>query len=102
VETVAEANLRAFLERLGEQYQGSATLYLLGGGALCPLGSPCVIVDIDYWYATAFEEKARLRASVERLVEEIPLDVEDIPLDGSTASYQLRICVISCLHVTGW
>jgi len=81
VESVTEANLWAFLERLGEQYQGSATLYLLGGGALCLLGNPRGTVDVDYWYAIAPEKEARFKAAVEKLAEEMHLDVEDVPLD---------------------
>jgi hypothetical protein len=81
VEAVTEVKLRAFLERLGEQYQGTATLYLLGGGALCLLGNPRVTVDVDYWYAVSSEEEARFKAAVENLAEEMHLDVEDVPLD---------------------
>jgi hypothetical protein len=81
VESVTVENLRAFLERLGEQYPGSATLYLLGGGALCLLGNPRVTVDVDYWYAVSSEEEARFKAAVEKLAEEMHLDVEDVPLD---------------------
>jgi hypothetical protein len=81
MEAVTKANLRAFLERLGEQYPGSATLYLLGGGALCLLGSPRVTVDVDYWYAISPEEEALFKATVENLAKEMHLDVEDVPLD---------------------
>jgi hypothetical protein len=81
VEPVTVEILRTFLERLGEQYQGSATLYLLGGGALCLLGNPRVTVDVDYWYAVSSEEEARFKAAVEKLAEEMHLDVEDVPLD---------------------
>jgi hypothetical protein len=81
VEPVTVENLRTFLERLGERYQGSATLYLLGGGALCLLGNPRVTVDVDYWYAVSSEGEARFKAAVEKLAEEMHLDVEDVPLD---------------------
>ena len=81
MESVTVENLRIFLERLGEQYPGSATLYLLGGGALCLLGNPRVTVDVDYWYAVSSEEEAQFKAAVEKLAEEMRLDVEDVPLD---------------------
>jgi hypothetical protein len=81
VEAVTEATLRAFLERLGKQYEGAATFYLLGGSALCLLGNPRVTVDVDYWYAIDADEKERFVAAVEELAEEMHLDVEDVPLD---------------------
>ena len=81
MEAVTKANLRAFLERLGKQYEGSATFYLLGGSALCLLGNPRVTVDVDYWYAIAADEKERFVAVVEELAEEMHLDAEDVPLD---------------------
>lgn len=81
MESVTVENLRAFLERLGEQYPGSATLYLLGGGALCLLGNPRVTVDVDYWYAVSSAEEAQFKAAMEKLAEEMHLDVEDVPLD---------------------
>ena len=81
MEPVTEANLRAFLEHLGEQYQGSATLYLLGGSALCLLGSLRVTVDVDYWYDVSSEEEAGFKAAVEILAGEMHLDAEDVSLD---------------------
>ena len=50
MESVTAATLRTFLERLGERYQGSAALYLLGRSALCLLGNPRVTGDVDYAY----------------------------------------------------
>ena len=38
--SLAEREVLAFLKRLGASYPRPATLYLLGGGALCLLGSP--------------------------------------------------------------
>ena len=40
--------IRAFLSALGNRYSRPAQLYLLGGSALCLLGSPRPTVDIDY------------------------------------------------------
>jgi hypothetical protein len=81
VEAVTKVTLRAFLERLGERYEGSATFYLLGGSALCLLGNPRVTVDVDYWYAIAADEKERFVAVVEELAEEMHLEAKDVPLD---------------------
>jgi hypothetical protein len=37
---LATSEIQGFLQRLGERYSHPATLYLLGGGALCFLGNP--------------------------------------------------------------
>jgi len=42
MEPVTAANLKAFLQRLGERYPRPARLYLLGGSALCLLGSSTI------------------------------------------------------------
>jgi len=81
MESVTAANLRSFLERLGERYQGSATLYLLGGSALCLLGNPRVTGDVDYTYATIPEEEALFKAAVAELAAEMRLDLEDVPIE---------------------
>lgn len=47
MEPITVANLNAFLQRLGERYPHPASLYLLGGSALCLLGSPRTTVDVD-------------------------------------------------------
>ena len=48
MEPVTVVNLRSFLQRLGERYPGSATIYLLGGSALCLLGSPRVTIGAPF------------------------------------------------------
>ncbi|MCJ7549814.1 MAG: hypothetical protein MUQ30_09050 [Anaerolineae bacterium] len=80
MEPVTVANLMAFLQRLGERYPGPATLYLLGGSALCLLGSPRATVDVDYTFEVAAEEAARFQAAVNELATEMRLDLEDVPL----------------------
>ncbi len=41
------ADVEAFLQRLGERVQEPATLYLVGGSAMCLLGSPRRTLDND-------------------------------------------------------
>ena len=81
MESVTAANLRSFLECLGERYQGFATLYLLGGSALCLLGNPRVTGDVDYTYATIPEEEALFKATVAELAAEMRLDFEDVVIE---------------------
>jgi hypothetical protein len=48
MERVTQAALHRFLQRLGERFDAQGTLYMLGGSALCMLGSPRTTVDVDY------------------------------------------------------
>jgi len=80
MESVTAANLKSFLQRLGERYPGPATIYLLGGSALCLLGSPRVTLDVDYTVEVAPEGAARFRAVLAELAAEMRLDLEDVPL----------------------
>jgi hypothetical protein len=80
MEPVTATNLRLFLQRLGERYSDPATLYLLGGGALCLLGSPRVTLDIDYIAEVTEEDAARFQAVLAELAAEMQLDLENVPL----------------------
>ena len=40
MEPVTTANLKSFFQRLSQRYAGPATIYLLGGSALCLFGNP--------------------------------------------------------------
>lgn len=44
---IAVTQIRAWLTEVGNRYPQPATLLLLGGSALCLLGSPRATVDID-------------------------------------------------------
>jgi len=48
VDTIAADKIQRFLETLGERCTQPATLFLLGGSALCLLGNPRPTLDIDY------------------------------------------------------
>jgi hypothetical protein len=48
MEPISRASITEFLTRLGEQFPSKASFYLLGGSALCLLGSPRETLDIDY------------------------------------------------------
>jgi len=80
MEPVTAVNLKSFLQRLGERYPGVATIYLLGGSALCLLGSPRVTQDVDYIVEVAPEGAARFRVVLAELAAEMRLDLEDVPL----------------------
>ena len=80
MEPITVTNLKAFLQRLGERYPHPATLYLLGGSALCLLGSPRTTVDVDYTFDVEPEEAARFQATLAELAAEMRLDLDDVPL----------------------
>ena len=77
MESVTLQALQAFFERLGEQISAPATLYLLGGSALCLLGSPRETLDVDYSIEGAPPEAEQ---TLERLAAELKLDLEMVPL----------------------
>ena len=58
MESVTEAKLRSFLQRLGERYTGSGSLYLLGGCALC-------LLDLVFSNRTLFHLKNSVQARQE-------------------------------------
>jgi hypothetical protein len=72
--------LHMFLQRLGERYPKPATLYLLGGSALCLLGSPRSTLDVDYDVDLQPDERAALESVMAELATEMHLDVEPVPL----------------------
>jgi hypothetical protein len=80
MEAVTAANLKAYLRRLGERYPHPARLYLLGGSALCLLGSPRTTLDVDYTVDVEPEQGARFQAVAAELAAEMRLDLEEVPL----------------------
>lgn len=80
MEPVTVVNLRSFLQRLGERYPGSATIYLLGGSALCLLGSPRATLDVDYAVEIVPEEIEQFQVILAELAAEMRLDLEHVAL----------------------
>ncbi len=80
MEPITELTLQEFFRRLGESYLQPATLYLLGGSAMCLLGSPRATLDIDYDVDLGAEDQSVLRAVISELASEMQLDVEAVRL----------------------
>jgi hypothetical protein len=78
---VTEQIIIEFLTRLGATYQSPAILYLLGGSALCLLGSPRRTEDIDYTFALPEEQLKDLEATIQQLADEMELELELAPID---------------------
>jgi hypothetical protein len=68
--------IQAFLQQLGERYPHAANLYLLGGSALCLLGSPRRTLDIDYTTNTP-----QLQVVLDALAAEMRLELEIVPIE---------------------
>ena len=80
MEPVTQAALHHFLQRLGQRFDGQGALYLLGGSALCLLGSPRTTVDIDYMKELSEGSLAQFEEVLSELAGEMRLDVEEVPL----------------------
>lgn len=76
--SLATDEIKAFLRRLGDRYPHPATLYLLGGSALCFLGNPRRTADIDY---TAEPMATALVTEIESLADEMRLELEAVPIE---------------------
>jgi len=80
VEQVTAGVIRRFLERLGEQLEQPGAFYLLGGGALCLLGSPRETLDVDYMIDVDPNLGKPLQDLIDKLADEMQLDLEAVPL----------------------
>lgn len=80
MEAVSVTNLTLFLQRLGERFTAPATLYLLGGSALCLLGNPRTTLDVDYTFEVAPEDTSRFQTTLNELAAEMRLDLENVPI----------------------
>ncbi len=73
------SQIRSFLEAVGKRYPYFARLYLLGGSALCLLGSPRPTLDIDYIGDDL--KKSDLQNIMEETAREMGLDVDAVPIE---------------------
>ena len=80
MEPITIVILKTFLQRLGERYPGPATLYLLGGSALCLLGNPRTTVDVDYTFDIDPQDAPLFQSTLAELATEMRLDIDDVPL----------------------
>jgi hypothetical protein len=80
MELVTRRVLEDFFTRLGRRSEIPARLYLLGGSALCLLGSPRTTIDVDLDLELPLQDEAQLEALINELAQEMRLDVERVPL----------------------
>ena len=77
---LAEDTIRSFLVELGRRHRQPADLLLLGGSALCLLGSPRPTVDIDYVGDDL--SKNALQQQIDQVANEMGIEVEAVPIYG--------------------
>jgi hypothetical protein len=80
MEPVTAAALQALMQGLGERCSQPATLYLLGGSALCLLGSPRQTLDLDYTVEIAPEAQQEFLKVLADLAAAQHLDLEEVPI----------------------
>jgi hypothetical protein len=76
--SLATEEIRNFFNRLGQQYRQPVKLYLLGGSALCFLGSPRRTVDIDCAVELLTKE---FKDTIDVVSNELQVEVEIISID---------------------
>jgi len=77
MESITSLALQVFFKRLGEQVPTRVTFYLMGGSALCLLGSPRETLDVDYSIEDAPPE---IETVLKQLAAELRLDLEAVPM----------------------
>jgi len=80
MESVTADAIRELLRRLGERWHRHAVLYLLGGSALCLLGSPRETRDLDYTVEVAPEDERDFRQILADLGASGRIDVEEVAI----------------------
>jgi hypothetical protein len=78
MEYVETARINAFLQALGKRYPRPATLFLLGGSALCLLGSSRPTLDIDYVGDDLKQDD--LQRAMAQVAHDMQIEVEAIPI----------------------
>ncbi|MCX6048718.1 MAG: DUF6036 family nucleotidyltransferase [Chloroflexi bacterium] len=79
MESIETVQIQAFLTEVGRRYQQIGTLLLLGGSALCLLGSPRPTLDIDYVGHDLHKDE--LQQVIDQVAQEMQLEVEAVPID---------------------
>ena len=73
---LTSTDIRRFLAALGERVGAPTDLYLLGGGALCLLGSARFTQDLDYVGPDQATQSDDLAQVIHTLAAEMGIDVE--------------------------
>lgn len=77
MEKITSQALETLFIRLGEKITQPASFYLLGGSALCLLGSPRETLDVDYSIENVPPD---FESIMKQISGELQLDLETVPL----------------------
>lgn len=77
MESITAQALEQFFRRLGEKISAPTKFFLVGGSALCLLGSPRETLDIDYFIDG---ETVEVEQGLKELSTELKLDLESVPI----------------------
>ena len=77
--SLATEEIRNFLNQLGNKYTQKINVYLLGGSALCFLGSPRRTADIDCFVDPTNQG---FLESVKKLADQLHIEVEIVPINA--------------------
>jgi hypothetical protein len=75
---ITSEQIHLFLTELALRYTNPATIILLGGGALCLLGSERPTADIDYVGDDIYKDE--LQQAIEQLANDIGLIIDPVPI----------------------
>ncbi len=70
--------IRTFLEELGSRHLEPAILFLLGGSALCLLGSPRPTLDIDYVGDDLKQDD--LQRTMNQVAHDMQIEIDAVPI----------------------
>jgi hypothetical protein len=79
MEALTSDHIHAFLNEVGSRYPKQATLTLLGGSALCLLGSERPTLDIDYVGDDL--RKNELQQLIDRIADELHIVIDAVPIE---------------------
>jgi Nucleotidyltransferase of unknown function (DUF6036) len=79
MEPIDALQIRTFLAEVGKRYPQAAHLILLGGSALCLLGSSRPTLDIDYVGNDL--RKNELQQLIDLVAQEMQIELEAVPID---------------------
>ncbi len=79
MESISSNQINRLLTEISQRYENPATLTLLGGSALCLLGSDRPTFDIDYVGDDL--RKNELQHTIELVAQELRVPVEAVPIE---------------------